>query len=323
MSHWLEKAAELRAKGTPFAIATVVDAVAPTSAKPGAKAIINAQGNLYGWIGGGCTQAVIIEEALDCIQVGAGRLIRLSPDVEPSANHSVKQVAMRCESGGTLEVYIEPVLPKMTLLIFGAGPAAEALAGLAAILDYEITVFAPGAEALKLPSSVRVRGNFEAPPVEGTGPSIAVIATQGNGDEQAIKAALTSGAGYVTMVTSRTKATSLFAGLEKHGLSGDALAKIKVPAGLDIKAVTPGEIAVSVLAEIIQEARTKGIGAAGPAPLASEATEKVKDPVCEMIIDPRTAAGSSEFEGTTYHFCSLGCLDSFEADPRKYLLEEA
>ena len=102
MSHWLEKAAELRAKGTPFAIATVVDAVAPTSAKPGAKAIINAQGDLDGWIGGGCTQAVIIEAALDCIRVGAPRLIRLIPAVASSANPSVKQWAMRGASGGTL-----------------------------------------------------------------------------------------------------------------------------------------------------------------------------------------------------------------------------
>jgi len=319
----LEKAAELRAQGAPFAIATVVNAIAPTSAKPGAKAIINARGDLDGWIGGGCAQEVVIEEALDCMRLGTPRLIRLSPDVVPSANDSIKELAMRCESGGTLEVHIDPILPKMKLLIFGAEPAAEALARLAAVLDYEVAVFAPGAESLELPSSVEAHDNFDAPLLEGAKPSAAVIATQGKGDERAIKAALASGVDYLTMVTSRTKAESLFAGLEKHGLSGEALAKIKVPAGLDIKAVTPGEIAVSVLAEIIQEAREKGFAAAEtPAP-SSEVPEKVKDPVCEMIIDPRTAAGSTDFEGTTYHFCSLGCLDSFEADPRNYILEEA
>ena len=339
MSDWLEKAARLRREGTPFAMATVIAAVAPTSAKPGAKAIILASGELDGWIGGGCAREVVIEEALDCIRTGKVRRIRLSPDVEPVANESVKELAMRCESGGTLEVHIEPVLPRMKLLIFGDGPGAQALARLASIVDYDITVYGPDAHLAGLPEGIEVQRNFDAQALETQAPSAAVIATQGTGDELALQGALASGAGYLTMITSRTKAASLFAGLEKRGVSGAALARIKVPAGLDIKAVTPEEIAVSVLAEIIQETRTRGIDTSrivergtdpgaikmpSPTPLPGDAPEKVKDLVCGMVIDPRTAAGTTEFEGTTYHFCSLGCLESFEAEPHKYIqVEEA
>ena len=328
MSDWLEKATQLRSEGTPFAIATVVAAEPPTSAKPGAKAIISATGELDGWIGGGCTRDVVIDEALDCIRTGEVRRIRLSPDVEPTANESVKELAMRCESGGTLEVHIEPVLPRMKLLIFGEGPAAQALARMAGVVGYDITVYGPDAHLAGLPGEIEVQRDFDARLLETKAPSAAVIATQGTGDELALQGALASGAGYLTMITSRTKAASLFAGLEKRGVSGEALARIKVPAGLDIKAVTPEEVAVSVLAEIIQETRTRGIGTGDtgtsgvempkPIPPPGDAPEKVKDLVCGMIIDPRTAAGTTDHEGTTYHFCSLPCLESFEADPHMY-----
>ena len=135
MIHWLETAAQHRDAGRPFAIATVVGTVAPTSAKPGDKAIVTAEGELIGWIGGGCAQDVVIEEALECMQTGRVRLIRLSPDVAPAPNDSVKILAMKCESGGTLEVHIEPVLPKAKMLIFGAGEVALSLVKLARELD--------------------------------------------------------------------------------------------------------------------------------------------------------------------------------------------
>ncbi|MCH7496953.1 MAG: XdhC family protein [Candidatus Marinimicrobia bacterium] len=321
MNHWLKRASELQAKGDPFAMATVVAATAPTSAKPGAKAIITADGTLEGWIGGGCAQSVVIEEALAALQSGGARLIRLSPDVEldTKSNQAVKELAMRCESGGTLEIHIEPVLPGMKLLIFGDGPVAHALAGLAAVLDYDIALYAPGGQGGELPSNVAYYNHFDAKPAQAGEVSAAVVATQGHGDEQALAAAIKAQVGYLTMITSRKKSESLFAGLEKRGIPAAALGKVKVPAGLDIKAVTPGEIAVSVLAEIIQVTRAGGLapnsgnGAAKATPAATEI-----DPVCGMTVDRATAAGSSKYEGTTFYFCSLGCLESFESNPEKY-----
>ena len=318
-NHWLKKAAYLQAKGDPFAMATVVAATAPTSAKPGAKAIITPDGRLEGWIGGGCAQDVVIEEALATLRSGAARLIRLSPDAEPSANHSIKELAMRCESGGTLEIHIEPVIPHMKLLIFGDSPLSRTLARLAAVLDYDVSLFAPGAQDGNLPDSVALYNHFDVPSQRSVGRSAAIVATQGIGDEKALTAALAAEPGYLTMVTSRTKAASLFAGLEKRGASAAALEKVKVPAGLDIQAVSPGEIAVSILAEIIQVARTADLAAQttnGSA--AAERKSTHFDPVCGMTVDTQTAAGAAEFEGSTYHFCSLGCLESFEKEPEKY-----
>jgi len=319
MNHWLEIAAQHQKAGKPFAIATVVGAIAPTSAKPGAKAIITAEGELKGWIGGGCAQEVVIDEALDCMRSGQVRLIRLSPDVAPSPNDSVKILAMKCESGGTLEVHIEPVLPKAKMFIFGASEVGLSLVKLAHELDYEITLFAPDIGSDQVPAGVSIIDNFDDVPNVGANfRSVAVVATQGNGDERALQGAISSQAMYITMVTSSRKAATLFGSLEKRGVSGEALKSIKVPAGLDIKAVTPAEIAVSVLAEIIQASRTLNMDHPREQSNPEVEDEKVKDPICEMIIDPRTAAGTSEYQGTTYHFCSLHCLETFEREPEKY-----
>ena len=319
MIHWLEIAAQHRQAGRPFAIATVVGTVAPTSAKPGDKAIVTAEGELIGWIGGGCAQDVVIEEALECMQTGRVRLIRLSPDVAPAPNASVKILAMKCESGGTLEVHIEPVLPKTKMLVFGTSEVALSLVKLATELDYDIAFYAPDIGSADLPEGVSIFDNFDdVPRLDSNLPSVAIVATQGNGDARALQGAIASEARYITMVTSSRKAAKLFGSLEKRGVSSAALEKIKVPAGLDIKAETPAEIAVSVLAEIIQQSRTGEMSNTTKMTKPATDSEKVKDPICEMIIDPKTAAGTSDYRGTTYHFCSLHCLETFEQEPEKF-----
>ena len=321
MIHWLETASQHRKAGKPFAIATVVGAVAPTSAKPGAKAIVTSEGELIGWIGGGCAQEVVIEEALECMQTGQVRLIRLSPDVVPSPNDTVKILAMKCESGGTLEVQIEPVLPKTKMFVFGASEVGLSLVNLASELEYDITLLAPGIVSGDVPEGVSIIDNFDdVPKVDANLRSVAVVATQGSGDARALQGAIASEAKYITMVTSSRKAAKLFESLEKRGVSGEALKSIKVPAGLDIKAETPAEIAVSVLAEIIQASRTGNMAHTAEHAKPEADAEKVKDPVCEMIIDPRTAAGTSEYQGATYHFCALHCLETFEQEPEKYAM---
>ena len=147
---------------------------------------------------------------------------------------------------------------------------------------------------------------------------IIIVATKGNGDGRALQGAIASEARYITMGTSSRKAAKLFGSLEKRGVSSDVLEKIKVPAGLDIKAETPAEIAVRVLAEIIQKSRTGEMANTTKMTKPAADSEKVKDPICEMIIDPRTAAGASDYRGTTYHFCSLHCLETFEQQPEKF-----
>jgi len=312
--NWLQCAAELEQKGEPFAIATVIKARAPTSAKPVAKAIITADGKMQGWVGGGCSREVVIENALKCIQTGMGTLIRLSPNPDPTVNHSVKEVQMTCESSGTLEIHIEPVLPTMRLLIFGGSPAAQALCHLASILDYDLAVFAPNATEADFPGATSFSSDFSASSEFSGNRCVAVVATQGEGDEKALVCALAADPEYVALIASRTKASKLFKRLEKKGIPDSALEKVKAPAGLDIKAVTPEEIAVSILAEIVQVIRSKE----PEEERIAESESKAKDPVCGMTVNPETADHSLEHDGTTYYFCCGGCRTAFENEPAKF-----
>lgn len=316
MFNWIQRAAELQAQGEPFALAAVIGATAPTSAKPVARAIVTSDGTLEGWVGGGCSQDVVIEEALKCIKTGEPQIIKLSPEPDPSANHSTKEILMTCASSGILEIQIEPVLPRTKLLIFGNTPAAQALSRLATVVDFEIAVFAPGATESDFPEGVNFSDEFVAG-VKWPGRSVAVVATQGIGDEKALESALSYEPDYITMIASRKKAGTLRNDLEKLGLSSEALAAVKAPAGLDIKAVTPEEIAVSILAEIVQVLRTTA--PAHEKEIEPESREeKVIDPICGMTIDPKTAAASSEFNGTTYYFCCGGCKETFDKEPERF-----
>ncbi len=304
MLNWIKRASELEAAGTPFALATVINASAPTSAKPVAKAIIIEDGKMEGWIGGGCSQDVVVREALKCIRSGKATILRITPQPDSAVNHSVKEVLLPCESGGTLELHIEPVIPMTKLLIYGTTPAAVAVANIASSMDFDVHLFGEG--DVELPENVERQDGFASP----EGRSVVVVATQGEGDLSALKAALASETTYIGFIASRKKGAEVTA-----GLSSEEKKRIKFPAGLDIGAVTPEEIAVSILAEIVEAARAE---TTADAPEVSEEPTLVKDPVCGMEVNPATASHSVEHDGGTIYFCCGGCESQFTAAPEKF-----
>ena len=307
--NWIQRAAELEKEGKPFSLATVINASAPTSAKPVAKAIITGDGKMEGWIGGGCSKEVVVEEALKCLNAGRSTILRVTPQPDTSPNHYVKEVLLTCESGGTLELHIEPILPVTKLLIYGSTPTATALAQMAYVMDFDIHLFGAGVTEIEMTKGIQLEEQFQSPP----GRSVAIVATQGEGDIKALKAAIKTDALHIFFIASRKKGGEVTA-----GFSPEDMDKIKFPAGLDIGAVTPEEIAISILAEIVQVTRKDSVG--GEAKEDSGLTSKIKDPVCGMTVNPAISEYSLEHNDEMYYFCCGGCKDSFEAEPAKFEL---
>jgi xanthine dehydrogenase accessory factor len=256
---FLRKAEELRNADERFAVAVVVRSEPPVSGKPGYKAIIREDGTIWGWIGGGCTQPLVIREALAALKDGKPRLVRITPEAS-THEHGVTEYTMTCHSGGALDVYVEPVLPRPHLVIIGRSLVAQTLARLAAAIDYSVTVVTTGGAGDCFQTADKVVERVENC---GTGigrESFIVVATQGEDDEDALEQAASLDARYTAFVASRTKACKIFDYLAEKGVSRERLGRIKAPAGLDIKASTPEEIAVSILAEMIQTKAGKAAG---------------------------------------------------------------
>ena len=254
----LEHLAEIKARGEPFALATVIRTVAATAAKAGAKAVILPDGTISeGWIGGGCARAAVLKAAREALADGKPRLVSVQPPelleeqgiAAGEERAGVRFAKNMCPSRGTMDVFVEPVLPRPQIVICGTSPVAVAVAQLARRLGFALTVCAPAAEQAAFDADRRIEGY--ALPVKESGARFVVIATQGRGDEAALQAALAIEAQYVAFVGSRKKAEALKASLARSGIDGERLAKLKAPAGLDLGAITPDEIAVSILAEII------------------------------------------------------------------------
>ncbi|WP_434614351.1 XdhC family protein [Tabrizicola sp. M-4] len=254
----------LRATGEAFAIATVVRTVDATSAKPGAKAIVLADGTIAeGWIGGGCARSAVGKAGMAAIRAGRPQFISLRPEellaaegVVPGEERAGVRFARNgCPSKGSMDIFVEPVLPRPRLVVFGAGPVAMALADLAGRFDMHRVLAAPGL-GLGIADGVadQVQDGF-ALEAGAAGQRFVVVATQGRGDEAGLRAALASGAEYVAFVGSRRKLATLAARLRADGVEEAALARVKAPAGLDIHAITPEEIALSILAEITMRRR--------------------------------------------------------------------
>lgn len=312
----LKQSAELVSRGESFVMATVVRCTPPTSGKPGDKAIIHADGKLSGWIGGGCAQPVVIREALKALADGKPRLVRISPAAE--GEEGVVDYTMTCHSGGALDIYIEPVLPNVHVVILGRSPAARTLARLSRAVGYDVSVVTPAAETEGFgDSSVFHSKDFDLSPVPITTRSYLVVSTQGEGDEEALEAAVNASAAgppYLAFVASKTKAGKVMEYLREKGVALDRLSRIKAPAGLDLGAVSSEEIAVSILAEIVQLRSQAAIRAK---PLAVEAA-KAKDPICGMTVDIGAARYKTQYEGTWFYFCSAGCQQAFEKNPAHY-----
>jgi xanthine dehydrogenase accessory factor len=259
----LEQAAERQAKGLAFALATVVRTVSVTAAKAGAKALIGPDGSIEeGWIGGGCARAAVVKAARQCIADGQSRLVSIAPkgalaELGAAAGEErdgVFYAKNSCPSQGTMDIFVEPVLPSPRLLILGASPVAVALANLAPSMGFEVAVAAAPEELERFGPGVRRLVSVAAPNEAGEN-AFVVVSTQGAGDRAALKSVSAMGARYRAFVGSRRKAETLKRELAAEGVPAERLAAIKAPAGLDISAISSEEIALSILAEMIAARR--------------------------------------------------------------------
>jgi xanthine dehydrogenase accessory factor len=313
---FLKKADELVMIGESFAIATVVRYEAPISGKPGDKAIIFSDGAVWGWIGGGCAKPVVVKEALKALKDGRPRMVRISPS--SSEEEGIVAYNMTCHSGGTLDVYIEPVLPKPHILIMGRSPVGQTLARLAKVIHYTVSVSAPGAARENYLDVDRLQADFKLSEMRVGTQHFIVVSTQGEHDDEALENALRTDASYIAFVASKVKAAKVLHTLEERGISIERLRQVRAPAGMNIGAGSPEEIAVSILAEIVQVSRTMAKSEASPASLAEQQT--VRDPICGMTVDINTAKHYSEFNGKLFYFCCAKCKQTFDKQPDKYVL---
>ena len=309
----LELASRMTRAGEPFVLATVVWARAPSSGKPGSTALITAEGRTHGWLGGACAEPVVIREARAAIQDGTPRLLFLgTPDeLEGHRRDGVVAVPIACQSEGALEVYVEPVLPSPHLVVIGRSPAVDAVAGMAEVLGWRTVVVDDGGGDVP---GVVTSLDLEAAGV--TDRSMIVVATQGHYDEDALQRALATPAAYIGLVASRKRAESVLGYLRDRGTSDADLARVRSPAGLDLGRVPNQQIAVAILAELVQLLAAGEL--AGVTPTAVEAPHEEIDSVCGMTVDVATARYRTTYEGRTVYFCSAGCLDRFTADPAAF-----
>jgi len=326
----LQRAAELARREEPFVLAVVVRRRPASSAQPGDMALVTAGGEFHGWLGGSCTQPTVIREAQRALLDGKPRLLALTPD--PTAAEwtrpGVAVFPMTCHSGGSVEIYLEPILPAPRLVVFGASPTARALVKLAKAMGYSVTVVSaaaaaetaatsePGVEAL-FPEADEVLADASALAARSPAPLFAVVATMGEGDEEAIRGALSLSPAYLGVVASAKRFAQMRGLLLGQGVSAEALAGIRSPAGIAIGAQMPEEIALSVLAEIVERRRAAVPVASGTAP--SEAI----DPVCGMTVEIATARHTAEHAGRTYYFCGAGCRERFLAAPARFAVARA
>jgi xanthine dehydrogenase accessory factor len=313
----LRLAADLSAKGEPFVLATVVWRRAPSSGREGATALITADRKVHGWLGGACAEPTVVREAVRALERGEPTLLFLGPpeELEGHARAGVVTVPIACQSEGALEVYVEPVLPQPQLVAIGRSPAAKALVGLAASLGWRSLAIDEGGDPADHPGAGRVLTELDLSDVDDR--SFVVVATQGHYDEDALERALRTPAAYVGLVASRKRVDSVLGYLRDRGVADDVLARVHGPAGLDLGHVGTDEIAIAILAEIVQLKAAGKLEVAAPAeaPVRHEAI----DPVCGMTVDVADARYRTVHDGQTFYFCSAGCLESFEADPTKYL----
>jgi xanthine dehydrogenase accessory factor len=318
----LKRAGELARQGQAFALATVVWRQGPSSGQQGSRAIITAAGGLQGWIGGACAEPVVIREAQQVIAAGVPRLLLLgtSEQFGAAVPEGMTVVPISCQSEGALEVYIEPVLPVPHLVVVGRSPMAQTLAALAGALGWR-TALLDGPDFSAADADER---------------SMVVVATQGHGDEEAIEEAIAARPAYLGLVGSSRRGASVLGYLADRGVPAEQLGRVKVPAGLDLGRTTHREIAVAILAELVQlrasgklaadatagpagSARSAAIaGSAGPGELA-----EAVDPVCGMTVAAGPSGHPLEHEGVTYYFCCAGCRRKFENDPAAYAKEES
>lgn len=367
----LALAAELARRGEPYVLAVVTGRRPPSSAQAGDTALVTAAGAFHGWLGGACTRPTVEREARAALADGRPRLLVL--DSEPGAGAQRAGVEVRpmtCHSGGSVEIYLDPVLPAPRLVVYGESPAARALAAIGGTLGYAVTAVGDPEAAAATPVTVSDAGGGAAaragdspfPPVAighaGVSrtaapaaetaprrrPLYAVVATMGEADEASLRAALALRPDYLGLVASRRRFAEVRRTLAAAGVAEGTLDTVRSPAGLPIGARTPEEIALAVLAEIVQlrpaaaadagssegaasravapeaaatRAGQRAAAGAGAAPERAAPATAV-DPICGMTVEIAGARHTAEHAGRTFYFCCGGCRERFTAAPERW-----
>lgn len=281
---------DLRAREEPFVLATVVAYKSPQSARPGSKAIIKTDGTMLGWIGGGCVQPIVLREAKQALQTGHSKLLTISPDEQRDDWKGVESFRMTCEGGGSLEIYIEPFLPKPQLVIIGSSPVAETLEHLGSLLDFKVIAADTDLSSIK-------------DQIDKS--SYVVVATMGNRDEEGLLAVIGTRPKYLGLVASKKKSEALFEYVRTTGATDEDIAVITCPAGIELGSETLPEIALSVAAEIVRLRRAS----VEPEVIVENVAT---DPICGMTVDIDSAKYSSDVDGQPFYFCCLRCKETFD-----------
>lgn len=282
----------------PFAVVTVVRTEPSTSARTGNRAIVFPDGNVEGWVGGGCIQPTARREGLAALEEGESRLVRITPDAG-AIQPGVRIARMTCTSEGTVDLYVEPFLPRPTLITAGSSPVADTLAAVAPPLGFRFVAPDSGAE-------------LDVPHPQDTW---MVVATFGEFDEDAIEAGIKLNFPYIGLVASERRAGSVLSELRARGHGEEALAVVRSPAGLPMDAGGPEGISLSIMAEVFSlRARLRP----GLPEERDVQPEEATDPICEMTVEVATARHTSEYGGETYYFCCPACKREFDQEPAKY-----
>jgi xanthine dehydrogenase accessory factor len=292
------RAATLAAAGTPFVWATVVRAQRPTSAKPGDSALVLADGQVDGFVGGDCAESTVRAQALEVLATGEPRLVRITPSPDDlGVGEDVVTVYNPCLSGGTLEIFLEPAVPLPVVVVFGHAPIATALLRAHRLFGQQVIQLDKPDDPL--PPGVRA----------------VVVASHGNDEQPVLEAALRADLPYIGLVASRRRGPVV---LDSLDVDSRMRSRIRTPAGLDIGARTPPEVALSILAEIVAVLREPTLPRDdSPAP-ARDTAEMVRDPVCGMMVAAVDATPHVETPTGVVYFCGTGCRNAYLDNPLAY-----
>ncbi len=321
------------AKGEDFAIAQVIDRIAPSSGKVGDKALILATGELIGWVGGGCVRGIVIKEALDVIKTKRFRRVRISPEGGTRETANYKEYVMSCQSKGTLEVLIEPVIPQPELIVVGKSNIARKLVQMASAADFKVAVMASNADVQMFPTANHVSETVDFSFLKGVSNTYIIVTTQGEDDDLSVKKALETSVKYVGFVASKKKAEDIKTYLKNEGISEERINQLRSPVGLDINAKLASEVAISILAEVIDHFRKGNVSEKMPVHQPDTTSEKVAsmpaaatfaeeyyiNPVCQVPVSKKNPKHVVEYQGEKVYFCCDGCKVSFDKEPSKYI----